>query len=285
MNIRLTPVSLCLLTCLATVSVQSHAGLFGRVKNQGSQTQDTSTVVPPPAPSVQPHAQTPQVPPSLPSANYPNGRGWRAIENDFIATMAKIDLVDGKVDAVKADTVLILTELDDVDADHYIIKSDLVTIKSDLGIVKNDVSDIKADIASIESGVTDITNDVAAIANDVDMLKNTLQLQATVDLAGADSINDQPVTVYVQVSQNGVGVTGLLPDAFMFSSSFPFGIATYCGTPACFSEGVDGLYALQLDGSWDAITYAGTLQVAQTVSTPAGNALAQGTSLVTFRIP
>lgn len=232
-----------------------------------------------------PAAPPAQSNPSLPAANYPNGLGWRAVENDFIDVKAKIDVVEGKVDAVKADTVQILTELDDVDADHVIIKNELADIKTDLAMVKSDVSDIKADIADIETGLVDISDDLAAVADDVAILKNTLQLQVSVDLAGANDVNDLPVTLYVQVTQNGMGVNGLLPDAFMFTNSFPFGIASYCGTPACFTEGVDGLYAVQLDGSWDAKAYAGTLIAKQTVSTPDGDVTSTGTSLATFQIP
>jgi hypothetical protein len=89
----------------------------------------------------------------------------------------------------------------------------------------------------------------------------------------------------VQVSQNGAGVSGLTPDAFTFSSSFPSGAAGYCGTVVCFSEGADGLYALQLEGDWDATAYAGTLAAEHTVVTSAGDVTSTGTSLATFEIP
>lgn len=174
---------------------------------------------------------------------------------------ARISVVEVKVDEVKADTETILYELDDIDADH-------VTIM-------NDLADIKTDIANVAVDVTDMANDVA-------MLKNALQVQVSVAPASADArneVNDAPVTLFVQVIQNGAGLTGLTADAFAFSNSFPIAGAGYCGTAACFSEGMDGLYALELAGDWVAGAYAGTL-AAQDSGTSAS-----GASLVTFEIP
>lgn len=277
MNTRSSTITICLAACLTIVSTQGEARFRG----------SSRTAEPAPAPAVIPAplpAQA-QAAPSLPSAQYPNGLGWRAVENDFIDVKARIDVVEGKVDAVKADTVSILSELDDVDADHVIIKDELADIKFDLGMVKDDVSDIKDDIADIETGLLDISDELAAVADDVSMLKNTLQVQVSADLAGADDLNDLPVTLFVQVTQNGVGLSGLPAEAFSFSSSFPLLGASYCESPACFVEGQDGLYMLELDGDWDVSAYAGTLVAQYTVATPTGDVTSTGTSLATFEIP
>jgi hypothetical protein len=275
MDKRFTPIMVVLAASLAVVSTQGQAGWGALFKKAASQDSTAPAAVP---------AQA-QGTPSLPSAKYPNGLGWRAVENDFIDVKARIDVVEGKVDDVKADTVSILSELDDVDADHDFIKDELADIKTDLGMVKDDVSDIKDDIADIATGIVDISDELAAVADDVSMLKNTLQLQVSVNLAGADDLNDLPVTLYVQVTQNGVGLTGLPASAFAFSNSFPFGVASYCGDASCFAEGQDGLYALELEGDWDPTAYAGTLVAQYTVTTPAGDVTSTGTSLATFEVP
>ena len=242
MNTRASVIAICLAVGLATVAEDSEA------RKKRNQLPSTAA-----AQAVAAH--------SLPAAKYPNGLGWRAIENDFIDVKARISVVEGKVDDVKADTESILSELDDVDADHVTIMDDLADIKSDLGDVAGDISDM---------------------ADDVAMLKNAVQVQVSVAPASAESrneANDAPVTLYVQVIQNGSGLSGLPADAFTFYNSFPIAGAGYCGTAACFSEGMDGLYALELTGDWVAGAYAGTLSALD------GDTSASGTSLVTFEIP
>ncbi len=166
---------------------------------------------------------------------------------------------------MKADTETILLELDDIDADHETIMNDLADIKTDISNVAGDVSDM---------------------ADDVAMLKNALQVQVSVVPASADArneVNDAPVTLFVQVIQNGAGLSGLSADAFTFSNSFPDGgVIDFCGETVCitgFSEGQDGLYALELAGDWVAGAYAGTLATQDSATS------ASGASMVTFEIP
>jgi hypothetical protein len=244
----MTPIAICFVVGLSLAAAESQAARKNR--NQLPATAAAQAVA---AQAVAAH--------NLPAAKYPNGLGWRAIELDFIDVKARISVVEGKVDDVKADTETILSELDDIDADHVTIMDDLADIKSDLANVAGDIGDM---------------------ADDVAMLKNAVTVQVSVAPASAESrneVNDAPVTLYVQVIQNGSGLTGLPADAFTFSNSFPIAGAGYCGTAACFSEGMDGLYALELTGDWVAGAYAGTLSALD------GDTSASGTSLVTFEIP
>jgi len=267
MNAKLSLLATCLAVGLATVAPPSEAGfwdLYSKSTAPKNNAPAPQPVAPPPAIQAPENTVTHPVP-TLPSARYPNGLGWRAIELDFIDVKARISVVEGKVDDVKTDTETILYELDNVDADHVIIT--------------NDLADIKSDLANVSGDVTDMADDVA-------MLKNALQVQASVAPASAESrneVNDAPVTLFVQVIQNGAGLPGLTVGAFTFSNSFPIGGAVgYCGASVCiteFSEGQDGLYALELSGDWVAGAYAGTLAAQDSGTT------ASGTSLVTFEIP
>jgi hypothetical protein len=191
--------------------------------------------------------------------SYPNGRPWQATESDFIE-------VKHAIAEVKGDTESILHELDNVD--------------TDLLIIKNDLTEIKGTLADIQSGLEGVGSNVSA-------LTNTLAVQVSVPSASdaqRNALNDAPVQVFVQVSRNGAGVTGLTPDAFAYSNSFPLNGAGYCGN-ACFIAGENGLYALELQGDWVEGSYAGTLNVQFTNSTSAGDVTSTGTSLVTFDIP
>ena len=186
---------------------------------------------------------------------YPNGRPWQAMEGDFNEVLYRLS-------KIKKDTESILVELDQVDADHVIIK--------------NDLTDIKATLAEIQSGLDDIGADVS-------VLTNTLDVQVSIPSSSAEQINadnDAPVQLFVQVTQNGVGVSGLTWDAFAYSNSFPLNGAGYCGA-ACFMAGENGLYAIELQGDWSAAPYAGTLNV----QSMEGDVTASGTSLVSFDIP
>jgi hypothetical protein len=177
--------------------------------------------------------------PNPASEGYPNGRPWQAVE--------------GKVDSVKADTVLILSRLDAVDA-------------------QLDGIDLKLD---------DLNDKVDLLAGDVSLIKNTLSVQVSV-VADDDRVagSTVPVTLFVQVSQNGAGLSGLTAADFGYVNGFGAGVTGYCGA-ACFVEGGAGVYAIRLQGTWGAESYAGNL----TVSADTGSALAQGTSLVTFDVP
>jgi hypothetical protein len=193
------------------------------------------------------------------NGSYPNGRPWQAMESDF-------DQVLYRLGKIKKDTENILVELDEVDADHVIIKNDLMDIKAVLDEIQNGMNDIGAGVSS---------------------LTNTLDVQVSMPSSSADErndANDAPVQLFVQVSQNGAGVSGLTWDAFAYSNSFPLDGAGYCGA-ACFMAGENGLYAIELQGDWSASPYAGTLNVQSTTSTSEGEITASGTALVSFEIP
>jgi len=257
---KMTPIAICFAVGLATVATSTQAGRLERLQARLANLQ-AQAAVPAAAPAPAPQAAPQATSQNLPDARYPNGTGWRAIELDFIDVKARISVVEGKVDEVKADTESILSELDDVDADHVTIMQDLDDIKSALEGVSDDIGDM---------------------ADDVAMLKNAIQVQVSVAPASAESrneVNNADVTLYVQVIQGGTGLTGLSADAFTFYNSFPIAGAGYCGTTDCFSEGMDGLYALEISGDWVAGGYAGTLSVLDSDTS------ASGTSLVTFEIP
>ena len=180
------------------------------------------------------------------SQGYPNGRPWQAMAHDFIEVMNQLDVVDAKVDDVKADTEEILETLDG----------------------------INEDLDGLEETVNGIADDVAS-------LKNTLQVQVSVAPdSDRNDESDLPVTLFVQVSQNGAGVTGLTADDFSYVNSFPSADASYCGA-ACFTAGDGGTYAIVLEGDWEAAGYAGSLSVESTVD----ETTSQGNSLVNFAIP
>ena len=287
MNTRSSLIAICLAVGLSTVATSSQAGWYQNYMARFSKRPVVPATVP--APAVQAPVPVPQRhTPSLPSAKYPNGTGWRAIENDFIDVKARIDVVEGKVDDVKADTVSILSELDDVDADHVMIKDELADIKDELDDVDADhatimdkLDDINDDLDDINTELGDVASEVLDVADDVATLKNTLQIQVSVEPKSAsdrNEVNDAPVGLFVQVTQNGVGVVGLTADTLDFSNSFPGG-AGYCGAAACFIPGMDGMYKIELTGDWVADAYAGTLKVQD------GSSAATGTSMVTFEIP
>jgi len=193
------------------------------------------------------------------NGGYPNGRPFQAIEADFLD-------VKQRIAQVKEETETILVELDQVLADTVIIKNDLTQIKATL-------ADIQTGLDAIGSGVASLTN--------------TLDVQVSVAPASADQrndVNDAPVQVFVQVTQNGVGVTGLTAADFGYSNSFPLNGAAYCGD-ACFIAGENGLYGIELQGDWSVAPYAGTLNVHLTTTTPDGDITASGASLVSFEIP
>ena len=118
-------------------------------------------------------------------------------------------------------------------------------------------------------------------------LKNTLTIQVSVAPASDEqrnADNNAPVELFVQVTKNGVGVSGLTADAFAYSNSFPRTGASYCGN-ACFTAGQNGLYSLELQGDWLAGSYAGNVNVHFTTSTSEGDVTSAGASLVSFDIP
>jgi hypothetical protein len=162
-----------------------------------------------------------------------------------------------------------------------------LAIEQDFNEVKNRIAAVKADTETILHKLYIIRADIGDIKDDVATLKNTLDVQVSVAPASDEQRNednDAPVQLFVQVTKNGVGVTGLTAAAFAYSNSFPLNGAGYCGS-ACFIAGENGLYALELQGDWVAASYAGTLNVQFTTSTSEGDVTSTGTSLVSFDIP
>jgi len=160
-------------------------------------------------------------------------------------------------------------------------------IEQDFIEVKHRIAAVKADTETILDELDIISADIGDIKDDVSALKNTLNIQVSVAAASDEQRNEDnnaPVHLFVQVTKNGVGVTGLTADAFDYSNSFPLNGASYCGN-ACFIAGQNGLYSLELQGDWVAESYAGTLSVQFTTSTSEGEITSAGTSLVSFDIP
>jgi hypothetical protein len=288
MNTRLSTITICLAACLTIVATQGEARLRG----------SSRTAAPAPAPVAVP-AVVPvqaQAASSLPAAGYPAGLGWRAVENDFIDVKARIDVVEGKLDAVKADTESILIDTGNILTDTGNILTDTGNILTDTGNILTDTGDILTELDDVDADhliimdkldaldaeLGNVAGDVLSVADDVAALKNTMQVQVSIESKSAsdrNEVNDAPVSLFVQVTQNGVGVVGLTSDSFVFSNSFPTDGAGYCGTDACFIPGMDGIYKIELVGDWVAGAYAGTL-IAQD-----GSTTATGTSIVTFEIP
>jgi hypothetical protein len=173
---------------------------------------------------------------------YPNGRPWKAIEKD-------LDSIKDQNRRINKKTKAVLHKLDD-----------------------------------IEETTETMQDDILDIASDVSTLYNTLQIEVSVlpttdDEYGVDRLIAH---VFVQVSQNGIGVVELDSSSFSFSKAFApkGGTAFYCGQ-SCFTEAENGLYVIDLKGSDVAGNYAGTL-IVEDVSNAAVPA---GTSLVTFELP
>jgi hypothetical protein len=163
-------------------------------------------------------------------------------------------------------------------------------IEQDFIEVNHRLRAIKADTETILDELDIIGADIGGIKDDVSALKNTLTIQVSVAPASDEqrnADNNAPVELFVQVTKNGVGVSGLTADAFAYSNSFfPSGgtAASYCGN-ACFTAGQNGLYSLELQGDWLAGSYAGNVNVHFTTSTSEGDVTSAGASLVSFDIP
>jgi len=261
MNSKLSLLTICLAVGFSTVATSTQAGVFDRIFTRTGKVVPASSQATPPAAAPATATASVQQSSSLPDASYPNGLGWRAIENDFIEVDADHVIINDKLDDLDADHAIINDKLDDLDADHTDIMDQLEAISTELG---------------------DVAGDVMSVADDVAALKNTLQVQVSVAPISAEEINDAnnaPVSLFVQVTQNGYGVIGLTADSFVFSSSFPDTLPVICDTPDCFTPGASGMYQIKVQGDWIPGTYAGSL-IAQD-----GSTTATGTSLVTFEIP
>jgi archaellum component FlaC len=189
------------------------------------------------------------------SKGYPNGRPFQAIELDFDKLFYR---------------------LDDIDTDLDQIAANLIRIGKAVVRVEANTNTIITDIAALDGNVDDV-------ADDVTMMKNTMEVQVSVESATLEERNagvDSDVILYVQVIRNGIGLPGLTQASFSYGNSFPAGAARICevavGTP-CFEEGVGGMYRIRLAVDESDNTFAGTLMVDDTDGA--------GTSQVTFDIP
>jgi len=289
MNSKLSLLTLCVALGFSSVATQAQAGVFDRIFTRTGKVVPASSQATPPAAAPATATASVQQSSSLPDARYPNGLGWRAIENDFIEVDADHVIINNKLDDLDADHVIINDKLDDLDADHAIINDKLDGLEADHAIINDKLDGLDADHAdildqleAISTELGNVAGDVLSVADDVAALKNTLQVQVSVAPISADEINDAndaPVSLFVQVTQNGYGVIGLTADSFVFSNSFPDTVPVICDTPDCFTPGASGMYQIKVQGDWVPGTYAGSL-IAQD-----GSTTATGTSLVTFEIP
>jgi archaellum component FlaC len=197
---------------------------------------------------------------------YPNGRPWQALDYDFDVVKHKLNVIDYKVDDVKEDTETIIDQT---------------------GEVQTDIDNLEMEIADIKDGVGEILEEVDGLDDDVSMLKNTLSVDISVGAA-----TDDGITLYVQVAQNGMGVTKLAADAFEYGNSFPADGAKYCGAD-CFAEGIGGVYMIELLVDSGPGSYAGALGVSMEVVDDDDDdddddgddpEIANGTALVTFEV-
>jgi hypothetical protein len=198
---------------------------------------------------------------------FPNGRPWQALDDELARIKYKLYVIDGKVD--------------------YVLK--------DTGYILDDTAAILEGIDDIKDGIDDIDTDLGDVADGLSMLTNTLEMQVSVgpiseaihDDVSIDGVTDGVVVLYVQVTQNGVGVDQLTAEDFMYANSFPENAASYCGE-LCFTEGLGGQYRLLLVGNgdeWAEGSFAGTLAVQSTVATDDGDVTANGASQAVFEIP
>ena len=159
-------------------------------------------------------------------------------------------------------------------------------VEHDFKIVKKKLNKIDGKVDEINEKVDAIDEKVDYIAEDVYVLRSALQVQVRVETIKEDVTIDaksKQVVMFVQVIQNGKGVTDLTADSFRYVNSFPEGaIAEYCENPSCFSEGKAGQYAISLGGAWKSgVVFAGTLGVQSEYD----DMISNGTSQVVFDIP
>jgi len=201
------------------------------------------------------------VPMSMPAwgdADYPPGRPFMAIEDDF-------DALNGSLGT---------------------IGDDVSGIKDDIAGIKTDIGDIKSDLGALTDVLTvELVVDTAVCA--------TLPVQcggpAFDNGVAADDGNANPVHLVAAVSRGGAPVTGLTMADFAYQTgTVPAGgsAQSFCDAVDCtastFGEVAPGLYRMFLVifdlSDWDAGTYTGTLSVAD----PAGGS---GLALVSYTIP
>lgn len=134
-----------------------------------------------------------------------------------------------------------------------------------------------------------VKRDLRRLALGIAVLRNTLDVQVSVDLdPGAATpppgVDRVIARILVQVNRLGAGFDTLDDTSFTYSNTYaPVGGATgYCGLN-CFAALGNGLYVLEITGQ-DYVpgTYAATLAV-EDLSAPHLHPI--GTALVTFALP
>lgn len=263
MKLKLTPLAICLAFGLTAVAGSAQAGWFSDRTNKKNKDKDDAVTLP---------AETPGNPAAA-SKGYPNGRPWQAVNYDFMD-------VKRRIGEVKDDTEEIIRRLRVVDEDLESLKGGQVRILQGIG--------------RLEEGQEDLGEAIDEIADAVSAQGNVLEVQVRVgDISEPDdvSIDSSTVILYVQVIQNGAGVTGLPADAFSYTSVTPAAdAASYCGMAGidgCFKEpvGSNGLYILNLDATGGAGHYSATVAVGvegDDVSIDSDDS--NGASIVTFEI-
>ena len=211
---------------------------------------------------------------SADETGYPNGKPFRAIEQDF--------------QDVKNDIADLSVELGDLQSDVTMIKDDVSQVKGDVTMIKDDVSEVKGDISMIKSDVAALSMALSVeVAVNTEICSKGAAQCSGFDPEDAADGNNALVQVHVSVSQAGEPVDGLTFDDFSFSGSFvpPGGSATtLCDQVDCggsFFLGGNGLYMMFLkpSGDWDDGRYAGNISVTD----PVGGG--SGIALVTVDIP
>ena len=211
---------------------------------------------------------------SADETGYPNGKPFRAIEQDF--------------QDVKNDIADLSVELGDLQSDVTMIKDDVSQVKGDVTIIKDDISEVKGDISMIKSDVAALSMALSVeVAVNTEICSKGAAQCSGFDPEDAADGNNALVQVHVSVSQAGEPVDGLTFDDFSFSGSFvpPGGSATtLCDQVDCggsFFLGGNGLYMMFLkpSGDWDDGRYAGNISVTD----PVGGG--SGIALVTVDIP
>lgn len=261
MKLKLSPLAICLAFGLTAVAGFAQASWFSDLAKGKKNDRDDAVTLPVETPGNSATA----------SKGYPNGRPWQAVKYDFMD-------VKRRIGEVKEDTEEILSKLEDVDEDLESLKGGQVRILRGIG--------------RLEEGQEELGEAIDEIADAVVAQGNVLEVQVRVGAIsesddGASIDSSSTVILYVQVIQNGVGVTGLVADAFSYTNVDPSAdAASYCGNELCFKEpvGSNGLYILELDADQTG-DYAATVAVGVegddvTIDSDDSN----GASIVTFEI-
>lgn len=154
------------------------------------------------------------------------------------------------------------------------IEYDFMRVFNHLDELSGDHNGLSGDHVELSVDHQDILDAIDGLEDAVDAMGSKLDVEVHVGPASGDGI-----TLYVQVSHNGVGIEGLDEAAFDYDNSFPeAGDAVYCGVE-CFAPGAGGVYMIDLDVG-DPGSYAGAV----TVVTGEGEDEANGTDLVSFEV-